>query len=85
MSVARARVYQPDQPCPRCGSHGLPKDGKSQGKPTYRCGQCLYHFTEGTRRPPLAVAAQDRIGARYAEGMSLAALSRGEGLQGGTV
>ena len=33
--MARARVYRPDQPCPRCGSHGLPKDGKSQGKPTY--------------------------------------------------
>ena len=50
--MARARVYRPDQPCPRCGSNGLPKDGKSQGKQTYRCGQCLYHFTAGTRRPP---------------------------------
>lgn len=83
--MARARVYRPDQQCPRCGSHGLPKDGKSQGKQTYRCGQCLYHFTEGTRRPPLAAAVPDRIAARYAEGMSLAALSRGERLQEGTV
>ena len=83
--MTRARVYRPDQPCPRCGSHGLPKDGKSQGKPTYRCGQCLYHFTAGTRRPPLAVAVPDRIVAWYAEGMSLAALSRGERLKRGTV
>lgn len=83
--MARARVYRPDQQCPRCGSNWLPKYGKSQGKQTYRCGQCLYHFTEGTRRPHLAAAVQDRIVARYAEGMSLAAISRVERLKGGTV
>ena len=76
--MARARVYRPDQQCPRCGSNWRPKDGKSPGKQTYRCGQCLCYFTEGKRRPPLA-AALDRIVALAAAGMSLAALSRGAG------
>ena len=49
--MARQRVYRKDQQCPRCGSNWLPKYGKSLGKQTYRCGQCLYHFTEGTQRP----------------------------------
>ena len=65
--------------------HWLPKYGKSQGKQTYRCGQCLYHFTAGAERPHLAAAVKDRLVALYTAGASLAAISRVEGLKGATV
>ena len=83
--MARQRVYRREMQCPRCGSNWLPKYGKSQGKQTYRCGQCLYRFTEGAERPHLATAVKDRVVALYTEGVSLAAISRVEGLKGATV
>ncbi len=83
--MARQRVYREDRQCPRCGSNWLPKYGKSQGKQTYRCGQCLYHFTEGAQRPHLAPAVKSRVLASYTEGMSLASIARVEGLKGETV
>ena len=83
--MARQRVYRRELPCPRCGSNWLPKCGNSQGKQTWRCGQYLYHFTEGAERPHLAAAVKDRIVSLYTEGVSLAAISRVEGLKGATV
>ena len=70
---------------PVAGRHCRLPIGKPQGKQTYRCGQCLYHFTEGAARPHLATAVKDRVVALYTEGVSLAAISRVEGLKGATV
>ena len=49
--MARARNCRKDQQCLYCGYNWLPKYGRSQGKQTYRCGQCLYHFASGAERP----------------------------------
>ena len=54
--MVRKRVYRDGIQCPRCGStfgklRRLPKFGRSRGKQTYRCGQCLYHFIPETERP----------------------------------
>lgn len=49
--MATHRVYRDDMQCPRCGSNWLPKYGRSRGKQTYRCQQCLYHFITETDHP----------------------------------
>ncbi len=83
--MARQRVYRKARQCPRCGSNWLPKYGRSLGKQTCRCGQCLYHFTEGAPRPHPAPEVKSRVLALYTEGMSLASIGRVEGLKGATV
>ena len=40
--MAQPKVYRDAKQCPRCGSSWLPKYGRSRGKQTYCCGQCLY-------------------------------------------
>ena len=38
--MARPRVYRHDVRCPECGSNRMPKDGTSQGRQVYHCGDC---------------------------------------------
>ena len=83
--MARARMYRNDQQCPRCGSNWLPKYGRSRGKQTYRCGQCLYHFTPGTECPHRPEGLKKLAVDLYTEGSSLEAIGRVLGVKSGTV
>ena len=74
--MVRKRVYRDDMPCPRCGSNWLPKYGNSKGKQTYRCGQCLYHFIPGTKRPHQPEKVKSLAVDLYAEGLGIPAISR---------
>ena len=83
--MAAKRVYRDDMQCPRCGSNWLPKYGHFRGKQTYRCGQCLYHFTPGTDRPHRDQKVKDLALALYGEGLGLSAIGRVLGEKLGTV
>ena len=83
--MARQRVYRDDMQCPRCGSNRLPKYGHFRGKQTYRCGQCLYHFTPETDRPHRDRKVKDLALALYGEGLGLSAIGRVLGEKLGTV
>ena len=74
--MVRKRVYRDGMQCPRCGSNWLPKHGRSRGKQTYRCGQCLYHFIPETERPHRPEKTKALAVALYAEGLGLSAISR---------
>ena len=74
--MARQRVYRHDLRCPHCGSNWLPKYGFSQGKQTYRCGDCSYHFTPGGNRVFRSEAVKAQAIAMYCEGSSLRAIGR---------
>ena len=74
--MAKPRVYRDDMQCPRCGSNWLPKYGHFRGKQTYRCGQCLYHFTPETGRPHRDRKVKDLALALYEEGLGLSAIGR---------
>ena len=71
--------------CTRCGSNWLPKYGRSGGKQTYRCGQCLYHFTLGTEHPHQPERVKAQAVSMYSEGSSIAAISRVLGVKAGAV
>ena len=62
--------------CPSCGSNWLPKYGRSRGKQTYRCGQCLYHFIPNTKRPHASEKVKSLALELYVEGLGLSAISR---------
>ena len=83
--MARARIYRKDQQCPRCGSNWLPKYGRSRGKQTYRCGQCLYHFTPGAEHPHQPEGVRKLAVDMYTEGSNLEAIGRVLGVKPGTV
>ena len=74
--MARQRVYRDDMQCPRCGSNWLPKYGNSRGKQTYRCGQCLYHFTPDAEHPHQSEKVRSLAVDPYTEGLGLSAISR---------
>ena len=77
--MARARVYRHDVRCPDCGSNWMPKDGLSNGKQAYRCGQCRRRYVpEGAYRRPSA-AVKERGIALYLDGSSLSAVGRALG------
>ena len=83
--MVRRRVYRDDMQCPRCGSNWLPKHGRSRGKQTYRCRQCLYHFIPDTERPHRPEKAKSLAVELYAEGLGLSAISRVLNTKLGTV
>ena len=74
--MARPRTYRHDLRCPHCGSNWLPKYGRSQGKQTYRCGDCRYHFTPEGNRVFRPEGVKEQAVAMYCEGSSLRAISR---------
>ena len=74
--MAKRRAYRDDMQCPRCGSNWLPKYGRSRGKQTYRCGQCLYHFILNTKRPHASDKVKNLALELYIEGLGLSAISR---------
>ena len=67
--MVRKRAYRDDMQCPRCGSNWRPKHGHSQGKQTYRCGQCLYHFIPGAQHPHQQEKVKSLAVELYAEGL----------------
>jgi transposase-like protein len=83
--VAQRRAYRDGQQCPRCGSNWLPKYGRSRGKQTYRCGQCLYHFILGTEHPHQPERVKVQAVSMYSEGSSIEAISRVMGVKAGTI
>ena len=83
--MAQPRVYRDGMQCPRCGSNWLPKHGRSRGKQTYRCGQCLYHFIPETEHPHQPERVKNMAVAMYAEGNSIEAISRVLEIKAGAV
>ena len=69
--MARSRVYRHDVRCPDCGSNWMRKDGCTNGKQAYSCGDCRRRCVpEGAYRRPSA-AVKERGIAMYTEGSSL--------------
>ena len=62
--------------CPHCGSNRMPKDGRSRGKQTYRCGDCKYRRAPDGSRHFYSSKVIDQALAMYAEGASVAAIGR---------
>ncbi len=74
--MARPRAYHHSQRCPHCASNWTPKDGRSRGKQTYRCGDCHHRFTPDGNRHYFPEAIKRQAIDMYAEGMGIAAISR---------
>ena len=74
--MARSRVYRHDVRCPECGSNWMRKNGFTNGRQAYRCGDCQHGCVPGGayRRPGPAVKEQGI--AMYVEGSSLSAIGR---------
>ena len=83
--MAQPRVYRDGMQCPRCGSNWLPKYGRSRGKQTYRCRQCLYHFIPDSKHPHQPERVKNLAVAMYAEGNSIEAIGRILEIKAGTV
>ena len=83
--MAQPRVYRDGIQCPRCGSNWLPKYGRSRGKQTYRCGQCLYHFIPGAEHPHQPEQVKNLAVAMYNEGASTKAIGRVLGMKTETI
>jgi len=79
------RAYRHDLRCPHCGSNWLPKYGRSRGRQSYRCGDCLYKFTPGGNRSYYSEATKRQAVEMYCEGSAIAAISRVLGVKSGTV
>ena len=63
----------------------MPKDGRSRGKQTYRCGDCNYRYTPDGNRHYYSSEVIDRALAMYAEGASVAAIGRAMEINESTV
>ena len=77
--MVRARVYRHDVRCPDCGSNWMRKDGFSEGKQRYCCGDCQrrYLLAGAYRRPAAEVKERALvIRRRRTEGSSLSAIGR---------
>lgn len=74
--MSRPRVFRHDVRCPDCGANWMRKDGFSNGRQAYRCGECRRRYVPGGayRRPGPEV--KERALAMYTEGSSLSAISR---------
>ena len=83
--MAGQRAYRHDMRCPHCGSNWMPKDGRSRGKQTYRCGDCKYRYTPDGNRHYYSSKVIDQALAMYAEGASVAAIGRAMEINEGTV
>ena len=62
---------------PTAALTGGPTTAFPGGKPTYRCGDCHYHFTPGGNRTFHSDATKARAIALYCKGSSRRAISRG--------
>ena len=76
MERAGKCAYRHDMRCPHCGSNRMPKDVRSRGKQTYRCGDCKYRYTPDGNRHCYSSKVIDQALAMYAEGASVAAIGR---------
>ncbi len=83
--MARPRAYNHDVRCPRCDSNWTPKDGRSRGKQTYRCGECRYRFTPDGVRHHYPESTIRQALAMYAEGASMSAIARAMDIKLATV
>ena len=74
--MARRRVYRHDVRCPDCGSNWMPKDGFTNGKQAYRCGDCRRRYVPAGayRRPGPGV--KERGIELYLEGNTLSGIGR---------
>ena len=45
--MARSRVYRPEISCSECGSHWMRKNGFTNGRQAYRCGDCQRGYAPG--------------------------------------
>ena len=72
--MAGQRACRHDMRCPHCGSNRMPKDGRSQGKRTYRCGDCKYRCAPDGSRHCHSSKVIERALTMYAEGASVAAI-----------
>ena len=66
-------------------SNWLPKYGRSRGKQTYRCGECLYHFIPDTEHLHQPEPVKIQAVSMYSEGSSMEAISRVLGIKTGTI
>ena len=62
--------------CPHCGSNRMPKDGRSRGKQTCRCGDSKRQCAPDGNRHFYSPEVVDRALAMYAEGASVASIGR---------
>ena len=83
--MAGQRAYRHDMRCPGCGSNRMPKDGRSRGKQTYRCGDCKYRCAPDGSRHCYSSEVVDRALAMYAERASAASIGRAMEIKEGTV
>ena len=74
--MARPRVYHHDVRCPECGSNWVPKDGISEGRQVYHCGDCERRTILDAAYQRPSAADQERALAMYQEGSSLSAIAR---------
>ncbi len=82
--MAKQRVYRHDNPCPKCGSNWVKKDGHSRGKQQYKCNQCSKKHQEGAKHR-FTDEQKDQAVKMCAEGMSLSATARVMGASAPTV
>ena len=74
--TARSRVYRHDVRCPDCASNWMRRDGFTNGKQAYSCGDCRRRYVpQGAYRRPSA-AVKERGISMYTEGSSLSAIGR---------
>ena len=74
--MARSLVYRHDVRCPNCGSNWMRRDGFSNDKQAYSCGDCRRRYVpQGACRRPRA-AVKERGIAVCSEGSSLSAIGR---------
>ena len=74
--MARGRVYRHDVRCPDCGSNWMRKDGFSNGKQAYSCGDCQRRYVpEGAYRRPGPAVKEQGI-ELYLEGNTLSGIGR---------
>ena len=71
--------------CPHCGSNWMPKDGRSRGKRTYRCGDCKYRCVPDGSHHYYSSEVVDRALAMYAEGASVESIGRAMEIKEGTI
>ena len=74
--MARPLAYRHDLRCPHCGSSWMPRDGRSRGKQTYRCGEYKYRHTPDGVQHHYSESVKDRVLAMYAECSSISTISR---------
>ena len=85
LKMAGRRTCRHDMRCPHCGSNRMPKDVRSRGRQTCRCGDCEYHCAPDGNRRFYSSKVIDRALAMRAEGSSVAATGRAMEIKEGTV